>query len=767
MVGVAEPRGRLPAMTGTATRFRPAVPLVEAKLRPPEPRPGVIARARLVRLLAEPGPPVAAVIGPPGYGKTTLLAQWAAREQRPVAWLTLDDLDNDPAVMLSYLAVAFDRIEPIDASVRAGLLAPRERILGTAVPALASELHRWHHPTVLVLDDVHRLVDRIALDALAVLLDYLPPGVRVALAGRTEPDLPFARFRANQVLLEIGPGLLALDEAETAALAADAGLELTPADTRALAEQTEGWPAGTYLALLARGLGDHEPGPLPRVTGHDRYVADYVRSEVGHTFDDDDMVVLTRTAILESITPAVAEAVSGLPGAGERIRALARRNLLIQEIGLTEPTFRYHNLLREYLLAELVRREPGEPAALHHRAAAWYADAGFPDRAIAHAIASGHELDAARYLTEAWLPLFYSQPATLDRWLRELDGDLFERYPPLAVLAGWIHLFSGRADAAEHMAEIAERSAFDGAPGDGSSSFVSQRAMILAVMARRGPEETLRHAEVATGLEPPGHRWRATALLGLGLAHLMRGDVDAAAAAFSEPTGSGPSTGWAVREAMRASLAMARGDWDTAAASARASLDFVMSASYGEIAVSLITYAVAARVAVNAGDLARARALLVRAQLVRPLVSHGMPGLAVASLLELARAYLGVSDPAGAQLALREAERIVRRRPALGRLTDELLQVRRRVVDAASTLAGSSTLTNAELRVLPLLPTYLSFQEIADRLVISRNTVKTHAMSIYGKLQASSRGEAVERAVELGLLEPYPVLGPRRPAPAS
>jgi LuxR family maltose regulon positive regulatory protein len=166
-------------------------------------------------------------------------------------------------------------------------------------------------------------------------------------------------------------------------------------------------------------------------------------------------------------------------------------------------------------------------------------------------------------------------------------------------------------------------------------------------------------------------------------------------------------------------------------------------------------------VAVNAGDLARARALLVRAQLVRPLVSHGMPGLAVASLLELARAYLGVSDPSGAQLALREAERIVRRRPALGRLTDELLQMRRRVVDAASTLAGSSSLTNAELRVLPLLPTYLSFQEIADRLVISRNTVKTHAMSIYGKLQASSRGEAVERAVELGLLEPYPVLGPR------
>jgi LuxR family maltose regulon positive regulatory protein len=144
-----------------------------------------------------------------------------------------------------------------------------------------------------------------------------------------------------------------------------------------------------------------------------------------------------------------------------------------------------------------------------------------------------------------------------------------------------------------------------------------------------------------------------------------------------------------------------------------------------------------------------------------------MPLLAVSALLELARAYLGVSDPAGAQLALREAEQIVHRRPALGRLTAELVAVRRRVSDAASALAGSSTLTSAELRVLSLLPTYLSFQEIADRLVISRNTVKTHAMSIYGKLQASSRGEAVERAVELGLLEPYPGLGPRRTAPTT
>jgi len=130
----------------------------------------------------------------------------------------------------------------------------------------------------------------------------------------------------------------------------------------------------------------------------------------------------------------------------------------------------------------------------------------------------------------------------------------------------------------------------------------------------------------------------------------------------------------------------------------------------------------------------------------------------VDALLELARAYLAISDVGGAQLALREAEAIVRRRPGLGRLTSEVVAMRERLAGAATVLAGSSTLTAAELRVLPLLPTYLSFQEIGDRLTISRNTVKTHAVSIYGKLWASSRGEAVERAVQLGLLEPYPGL---------
>ena len=702
------------------------------------------------------------MIAPPGYGKTTFLAQWTARERRPVAWLTLDDLDNDPSVLLSYLAVAFDRIEPIDPSIQAALAAPRQRILATAVPRLASELHGWRHAGVLVLDDAHRITDRTCLDALASVLDHLPPGFRVAIAGRSEPDLPLARLRAQRDLLEIGQNLLALDELETGALAAAAGHTLNPDEVRTLTTRTEGWAAGIYLAALARDRGNVAPGALASVSGRDRYIAGYLRSEFEKGLDDEDVTLLTRTAILETIVPPVAEAVSGMARAGERLHALAHGNLLIQEVEGPGSGFRYHNLLRDFLLVELERREPGTMRDLHRRAASWYAAAGSVDQAVVHATAGSDVDAAARIVTAVAMPTYYGgQASTLDRWLHAFDEDVFEHHPPLAVIAGWIHLLNGRVVATDRMAVIAERATFDGPPGDGSASFESARAMLRAMMARHGPEDVLANAVLATSQEQPGSAWRPNALWLLGSAHLMLGDLEAADRAFGGSVAAGASFGATMMpgQAKRASIAMARGDWRAAEEHARQSREHLVMAHFDETVASLIVYAVGARVAIHHGDLARGREDLVKAQLVRPLASHAAPWFAVDALLELARAYLAISDPAGAQVVVREAERIVRLRPALGTLTSDLLDIRRKVASAASTLAGSSTLTPAELRVLPFLPTYLSFQEIGDRLSISRHTVKTQAMSIYGKLQASSRGEAVERAIELGLLEPFHGLG--------
>ncbi len=719
----------------------------------------MIDRAHLLAMIeAEHARPVVSIAASAGYGKTTLLAQWAAAEGRPVAWLTLDDLDNDPAVLLSYLAAALDRIEPVPGSLRSALGAPRDRILAAAVPRLTSELYRWQRPAVLILDDVHRLLDQTSRDVLTTIVDQLPPGFQVALASRTGFTLPLARLRAQGAVLEISQDDLALDRDEIRALAAATGLALTPGEVDGLRARTEGWAVGIYLAAVANGRGRAASSTSGDVSDGGSFVFDYLRSEFEQGLDDDELTFLTRTSILETVSASLAEAVADQPAAAARLHAFARSNLLIQEVKGSADTYRYHNLLREFLLAELERREPGGRIAAHRRAAAWFLAAGQIGRAVEHGMAGGDIDGAARTVAGAALEMFRAgNGRTLERWLQGFDADSINRHPSLAVVSAWLHVMSGRAEAADRMADIAERSVARDGSDSGAASFESERAMVRALMARHGPSDMLENAEYAVSQETPASPWRPVALWLLGSAHMLLGHPDAADAAF-EATANAEARAGATKMiavAGRAGIAMARGDW-------RAAGDFVRDARTGlaadyleEILPSLSVYAVGARMAMKQGDLAGARADLVRAQLVRPLATHVAPWFAVNALLDLARAYLAMSDPAGARSMVRDAEQIMRRRPNLGTLAVDLIEMRQQLAGASATLLGASALTNAELRLLPWLPTYLSFEEIGDRLGISRHTVKSQAMAVYGKLEATSRGEAVERAIGIGLLEPF------------
>jgi LuxR family transcriptional regulator, maltose regulon positive regulatory protein len=746
----------------TPSPFQAAFPLVEAKLRPALPRPAAVPRTRLLTLLeADPRRPVISIVAPPGYGKTTLLAQWTSQGRLPVAWLTVDDADNDPSVLLSYVAAALDHVQPLGEEFAQALTGPAKRVLAAAVPRLASALHAWQRPALLVVDDVHRLVGQASLDALAALVDYLPPGFRVAIAARSEPDLPLARLRVREELLEVTALELALDEGETVAVAAAAGCTLLPEEARALTARTEGWPAGVYLAALAMARGDGLGTILRGSRDGSAYIAAYLRSEVERRLHPDDRLFLMRTSILDTVEPGIADAVTAMPGTAERLRRIAHDNLLVGEVGASGSVFRYHNLLRDFLRDELTRREPDLVPELHARAAAAYGAAGRMDPAVEHAIAGGSRDGAAALVVGSALRLYnQGQAATVDRWLERFNPEDYERQPPLAVVAAWIHLTAGRAADADRMADIAERTAYDGPSGDGSASFASQRAILLAMMCRNGPRDMLANASLAVSLEGPASPWRFHALYVLGAAHVLLGDDDRGAAVLDESIGAARASGvpGVAAMAMRAGLWLRQGAVDAAEQLAREAIQRTAAARLDESTQALSVQAVVARVAILRGDVDGAREALVRAQLVRPLATAAGPWVGVGSLLDVARAYLALSDTAGAQVALREAEQIIRVRPALGTMTDDVVVLRRQLAGASSALAGSSSLTSAELRVLMLLPTYLSFQEIADRLQVSRNTVKTHAVAIYGKLWASSRGEAVERAVELGLLEPYPVL---------
>ncbi len=706
---------------------------------------------------AEPAAAAVLVVAPPGYGKTVLLADWAAQEQRDVAWLTLGEFDNDPSVFLTYIAAAIDRVEPIDPSFGGALKAQGTRILAEAVPRLASELHGWRRPGVLVLDDVHRLEDRTCLDALASLLDHLPPGFRVVMASRTTPDLPVGRLRANRALLEIGKDELAFDAPEAEALAAAAGLRLSRDQAQALAERTEGWAAAIYLAALAHERDATHIVGAGEVSGRDGYVAEYLRSELRPILDDLDVTLLTRTSIVDVLEPGIAEAVSALPDATERLRRLAHANLLVGELPGKAPSYRYHHLLRDYLEADLERREPGSRPELHRRASAWYLDAGQPELAIEHSIASG-DTDAAAILVEGASLRTYllGHGDRLTRWLRAFDDEAFTRRPTLAVGAAMVFALSGRPDEAERMADIVERSRFDGVPANGWASFESARSTLRAVMVRRGAADAFRNASAAVEAERAGSPWRTLALEALAQADLMLGDAAAADTALAEAVDAAPPGGsyafYAL--ALRASIAMGRGDWERAAEHARESHRRIERVQLRAVASTVLVHAVAARVAIHHGDLADGREELVHAQLVRPLASHALPTVIVA-LLEVARAYLAIADPAGAGSAVAEAERILHRRPNLGVLAEQVAEIRGRVHGASETLALPSTLTPAELRVLPMLSTHLRFEEIADRLHVSKHTIKAQVVSIYGKLGVSSRGEAVDRAIEIGLLEPF------------
>ena len=405
--------------------FRPAFPLVDAKLRKPVLRPWIVRRDRIVRvLMAEPRAPVVSVIAAPGYGKTILLADWASREHRPVAWLTIDDYDNEPSVLLTYLVAALDRLAPIDAEVGRAIGASRARLLATAVPRIAAAIHGIDEPAVLVLDDAHRLVDRTCLDVLAALIDHLPAGFQIAVAGRAEPDLPLARLRASRDLLEIGPTELALDVTETRRLTAAAGRPLTSDQAEVLRDRTEGWATGIYLATLA-GDGSHDPSlATVMVSGQDPAIADYLRTELLSNLGDDDQTFLIRSSVLEVVEPAVAEAVTGMRDAAERLRTLARDNRLVAPLAGGAPSYRFHHVLSEYLRAELERREPGSTAELHRRAAAWFEQAGRTEAAIEHAFAGADEATAARLVLSITLPMHYAgHTDVLDRWIRTFRPD--------------------------------------------------------------------------------------------------------------------------------------------------------------------------------------------------------------------------------------------------------------------------------------------------------------------------------------------------------
>ena len=712
------------------------------------------------RLTRADAPPIVSVVAPSGFGKTTLLSQWAEQDGRAFAWVPVEDADNDPKVLLSRIAQALDAVEPIGRPVFDALSSAGSSIAGSVVPRLGSALSSIASPVALVLDDVHMLRNSECRAALSTLADYVPRGSRLVLSGQVEPLLRIARLRAEGRVLEIGPGDLSLTCAEAASLLRDAGVALAEQEVAELHRRTEGWPVGLYLAALYIREGAAFGRVAASFGGDDLFVSEYLESEFLSRISPRQRVFLTRTAVLERMCGPLCDAVLEASGSAQELADLARSNLLLVPLDRRGKWYRYHRLFRDMLLAELDRLEPELMPVLRRRAAAWCLRNDLPESALEYSIAAGDVETAADLVGRLVLPAYQQgRVTTVQRWFRWLqDRGGIGKHPMAAVLASVVSVVTGRPAEAERWADVVDHWQFGGAARPDDPPAEAWAALVRAALCRGGVKQMRADADEAVRRFAAEGIMAPIGTLCQGLARLLSGDLDGADASFADAvaiaTEAAAPEGLAEALSERSLVAMARGEWSRAEVLGEQARGTLRRAGIEDSYATTLVCAVAARVALHRGDAQAARRHLVGAQRTRALLTYAFPHMAVQARLELIRVHLALGDLAGARTLMQEVNELLRRRPGLGSLAGEAQALRDRLAhERGSSIPGASSLTAAELRLLPMLSTHLSFAEIAAEMSLSRSTVSSQAMSIYRKLGADSRSQAVARSRELGLLE--------------
>ena len=405
--------------------------LLATKLHVPGPRPGFVPRPRLAERLDEGlGRGLVLVCAPAGSGKTALLVDWARRSQRPVAWLSLDAGDNDPARFWRHAVAALDGVRPgIGERVGPLLGPPAPPSFEGLVTALINELAAGPAASEvpLVLDDYHLIDSQPVHESVGFLLEHLPPGLHPVLASRADPPLALARLRARGQLVELRAAELRFTPGEAAAMLREAaGADLPDTAIAALATRTEGWAAGLQLAALSlRGEPD-VAGFVAAFTGSHRFVLDYLAEEVLERQSEQVRTFLLETSVLERLSGSLCDAVTGREGSQALLKQVERAGLFLVPLDEVRGWWRYHHLFADLLRARLQQEQPGQVPQLHRNAAAWYEEHGLADDAIHHAVSAGEMTWAAR-LIEQHFDAAHSlrgETATIQRWLSALPGEL-------------------------------------------------------------------------------------------------------------------------------------------------------------------------------------------------------------------------------------------------------------------------------------------------------------------------------------------------------
>jgi LuxR family transcriptional regulator, maltose regulon positive regulatory protein len=499
---MAERSTTTPAAAAAPERDR----LLATKLHIPRPRPGFLARPRLLERLTQ-GTTGALILvcAPAGFGKTSLLGDWARRGQRPVAWLSLDGGDSDPARFWRYLATALDRARPGVRERVEALFTGGQPPLEAVVTVVVNELVEGPEQVVLVLDDYHLVEAPPVHDSLAVLLERLPPQLRLVLASRADPPLPLARLRAGGQLTELREADLRFTPQEAAALLRTAvGPELPEAAVAALGDRTEGWVAGLQLAALSLRGQDDIGAFVEEFSGSHRYVLDYLAEEVLDRQPSELRQFLLETSILERLSGDLCDAVTGRGDGQQVLEAIERAHLFLVPLDEVRGWWRYHHLFADLLGVRLHQERPERVTELHRAAAAWHEAHDLADEAIRHALAAGDASWAARLIErQIDARILRWEGQTLQRWFAALPAELVRSRPRLSLAQARLALISGQLEAIEGPLDAAERALAD---------------------CRDKPEEPY-EPSVGRGASMLANLPAAIALERAGLAHL-RGDAE-------------------------------------------------------------------------------------------------------------------------------------------------------------------------------------------------------------------------------------------------
>jgi LuxR family maltose regulon positive regulatory protein len=735
--------------------------LVWTKLWPPAPRAGLIPRTGLQSLLQAGLEAKLCLLGAPaGFGKTTLLVQWrAAAGAGRVAWVSLDEEDNDPTRFWVYVLEALRTVEPeVGTAALQALQGASTDLDRVVLPLLLNDLTAVDSPLVLVLDDYHLIANLTCHQSLGFFLEHLPAGVHVALATRVDPPLQLARMRARGELAEFRAADLQFTDQEASALLnGSMGLQLGTKDVQRLAERTEGWAAGLVLAGLSLHGRDDPSGFVASFHGDHRHVTDYLGAEVLGRQSEEIRTFLLRTSVLERLSGPLCDAVLEIQGSAALLVELERSNLFLLSLDDHREWYRYHQLFADLLRLELAAGEPGLLPVLHRRAAAWYRAAGDVDQAIHHATVVGDYAQAAGLVAQHWLGRWrQGQGATVARWLDGLPEEAIVGNPLVAYVAAWVRGCSGASkQQTQGWLAAADDDGYEGALPDGVS-LAFAAALTRASLPFDDVGDSVRAARRALELADPAPApswWMASAALGQAL--YLAGESAETRPQLEELVRrvSAATQPYAVVIALGV-LSLTMGDrTDGGAAMALARRGAATAEAQGLSAAPLcaIAYLALGRALTRQGELAEAGEQLDRALELVDIDSMALHH--AHALLLLASVRRGRGDLPGARALVEQARELIEQSTDPGVLP-AILQQTRRALDTAPhrPITVTAPLTERELAVLRLLPGQLSTREIGRELYVSVHTIRSQVQAVYRKLHASNRAEAIARARQLGLL---------------